>query len=53
MAYLRRITELPSGNISRYYVIGGPRGIINFDAGEIIPYERMREMLKEKKDVVI
>jgi hypothetical protein len=46
MAYLRRITKLASGNTSRYHVIGGPDGIINLDAGELIPYPEMREILK-------
>ena len=54
MAYLRRITELPSRAKSRYHVIGGPDGILNMDAGELIPYSRMRELLKKatKQEVV-
>ena len=46
MAYLRRITQLPSGNISRYHVIGGPGGLQNLDCGDIIPYSKVRELLK-------
>jgi hypothetical protein len=47
MVYLRRIIELPSGEISRYQVISGPDGIINMDIGQSIPYLRIRELLKK------
>jgi len=46
MAYLRRTTTLPSGNMSRYYVFGAPNGIFNMDLGKYIPYPVMRKIMK-------
>jgi len=38
MSYIRWGEEMPSGNKSRYFVIGGPDGFVCFDNKGRIPY---------------
>lgn len=50
MAYIRWGQELPSGNKSKYFVIGGPDGLVNMDRGSLVPYNMLNSLFKEKTD---
>jgi len=50
MAYVRWAQKLPSGAESRYYVFGGPDGLICEDSGRMIGYDSLRRWLKDGND---
>jgi hypothetical protein len=50
MAYIRAGQELPSGNKSESFVIGGPDGLISMYKDALIPYEEIREWFRAKDD---
>lgn len=53
MAYLRWGEKLPSGIISKSYIFGDPRGLVNIDKGVLITYQYIRDLLKCKNNANI